>query len=188
MEIIKTDIPGVLILKPRVFEDARGCFFESFNEREFELAVPGIRFVQDNESHSSYGVVRGLHYQKGDHAQSKLVRVLEGRVLDVAVDIRVGSPTFGKHVAVELSGENKLQFFIPKGFAHGFAVLSEKAVFLYKCDSFYAPQAEGAIAWNDPALGIDWGIPADKVVLSAKDANHPALAQCPQEDLFKYEK
>ncbi|MBO4427012.1 MAG: dTDP-4-dehydrorhamnose 3,5-epimerase [Bacteroidales bacterium] len=188
MEIIKTDIPGVLILKPRVFEDARGCFFESFNEREFEQAVPGIRFVQDNESHSSYGVVRGLHYQKGDHAQSKLVRVLEGRVLDVAVDIRVGSPTFGKHVAVELSGGNKLQFFIPKGFAHGFAVLSEKAVFLYKCDSFYAPQAEGAIAWNDPALGIDWGIPADKVVLSAKDANHPALAQCAPEDLFKYEK
>ena len=187
MEIIKTDIPGVLILKPRVFEDARGCFFESFNEREFEQAVPGVRFVQDNESHSSYGVVRGLHYQKGEHAQSKLVRVLEGRVLDIAVDIRVGSPTFGKHVACELSGENNLQFFIPKGFAHGFAVLSEKAVFLYKCDSFYAPQAEGAIAWNDPALGIDWGIPADKVVLSAKDANHPLLAQCAAEDLFKYE-
>ncbi|MBO4596149.1 MAG: dTDP-4-dehydrorhamnose 3,5-epimerase [Bacteroidales bacterium] len=188
MEIIQTEIPGVLILKPRVFEDARGCFFESFNEREFEKAVPGVRFVQDNESHSSYGVVRGLHYQKGVHSQSKLVRVLEGRVLDIAVDIRVGSPTFGKHVAAELSGENKLQFFIPKGFAHGFSVLSEKAVFLYKCDSFYEPSAEGAIAWNDPALGIDWGIPADKVILSAKDANHPTLAQCAPGDLFKYEK
>ena len=149
---------------------------------DFNAAVREIDFVQDNESKSRYGVLRGLHYQKGEYSQSKLVRVVSGRVLDVAVDIRVGSPTFGKHVAVELSGENHRQFFIPKGFAHGFAVLSEEAVFQYKCDRLYAPQAEGAIAWDDPALGIDWKIPASDIILSEKDRHHPRLSEVT--DLF----
>ena len=186
MEIIKTDIEGLLILKPRVFEDARGYFFESWSQRDFDAQCAPVRFVQDNESKSSYGVVRGLHFQKPPYTQAKLVRCVQGRVLDVAVDIRKGSPTFGKHVAVELSGENKRQLFIPRGFAHGFAVLSPEAVFQYKCDNFYAPGAEGAIAWNDPALGIDWGIPVHDVVLSEKDSRHPLLADCPAEDLFDY--
>lgn len=186
MKVSQTDIPGVVIIEPRVFEDARGYFFESYNKKDFDATVRPVDFVQDNESRSSYGVVRGLHYQKGPHSQSKLVRVLQGRVLDIAVDIRRGSPTFGKHVAVELSGENKRQLFIPRGFAHGFAVLSPEAVFQYKCDNFYAPQAEGAIAWNDPALGIDWGIPVHDVVLSEKDSSHPLLADCPAGDLFDY--
>lgn len=175
MNVIKTDIEGVLILEPRVFGDERGYFFESFSEREFEAAVGPVKFVQDNESKSRYGVLRGLHFQKGEHAQSKLVRVVSGRVLDVAVDIRPGSPTFGKHVAVELSGENHKMVFIPKGFAHGFAVLSEEAVFQYKCDNYYAPKSEGAIAWDDPDLAIDWRVPREDVILSDRDKNHPRL-------------
>ena len=184
MEVIHTDISEVLILKPRVFEDARGYFFESYSERDYSAALGGVHFVQDNESKSSYGVLRGLHFQKGEYAQAKLVRVVYGRVLDCAVDIRKGSPTFGKHVAVELSGENHLQLFLPRGFAHGFSVLSPEAVFQYKCDNFYAPGHEGAIAWDDPDIGIDWKIPSDKVLLSPKDACHPRLEDCP--DLFEY--
>ena len=177
MNVIETAIPGVVIIEPRVFEDARGYFFESFNQREFEEKVGPICFVQDNESKSSYGVVRGLHFQKGEHAQSKLVRVVKGAVLDVAVDIRKGSPTFGKWVSVELTEENHRQCFIPKGFAHGFSVLSEEVIFQYKCDNFYAPQSEGAIAWDDPDLNIDWRIPAAKIILSAKDSKHPLLRE-----------
>lgn len=176
MDIIKTEIDGVVIVEPRVFGDNRGYFFESFSERDFNSMVREVRFVQDNESKSRYGVLRGLHFQKPPFAQSKLVRVVRGAVLDVAVDIRKGSPTFGKHVAVELTEDNHRQLFIPRGFAHGFAVLSEEAVFQYKCDSFYAPQSEGAIAWNDPALGIDWRIPEGEAVLSEKDMRHPLLA------------
>ena len=150
-------------------------FFESFNQREFEEKVAPVVFVQDNESKSSYGVVRGLHYQKPPYTQSKLVRVVKGAVLDVAVDVRKGSPTFGQHVAVELTGENHRQFFIPRGFLHGFSVLSEEVVFQYKCDNFYAPASEGAVAWDDPDLGIDWRIPAEQVILSEKDRHHPRL-------------
>ena len=184
MEVIRTSIPDVLILEPRVFEDARGYFFESWSQRVFDGMVRPVRFVQDNESRSSYGVVRGLHFQKGAFSQSKLVRVVEGSVLDIAVDIRRGSPTFGRHVAVELSASDHRQLFIPRGFAHGFSVLSESAVFQYKCDNYYAPQAESAIAWDDPALGIDWRIPEGDIILSEKDRHHPLLADCP--DLFDY--
>jgi dTDP-4-dehydrorhamnose 3,5-epimerase len=178
MEVIKTAIDGVLIIEPKVFGDHRGYFFESFNEREF-AAKSGVdvHFVQDYESKSCYGVVRGLHFQKGEHAQAKLVRVISGKVLDVAVDIRPGSPTFGKHVAAELTAENHRQFFIPKGFAHGFVVLSQEAVFQYKCDEFYCPEAEGAIAWDDPDVAIDWQIPASDVILSDKDRKHPRLKE-----------
>lgn len=175
MNIIRTDIPEVVVIEPRVFGDRRGYFFESYSERVFGSAVRNVRFVQDNESSSSYGVVRGLHYQKPPHAQGKLVRVVSGKVLDVAVDMRKGSPTFGKHVAVELSAENKRQMFIPRGFAHGFSVLSDEVVFQYKCDAFYAPESEGAVAWDDPDLAIDWKVPSDKVVLSDKDGRHPRL-------------
>ncbi len=175
MEVIKTAIDGVVIIEPRLFRDERGYFFESFSERDFCKQVRPVHFVQDNESKSSYGVLRGLHFQKPPHAQSKLVRVIKGRVLDVAVDIRRGSPTFGRHVAVELTEENHRQFFIPRGFAHGFSVLSEEAIFQYKCDNYYAPQSEGALAWDDPELAIDWRIPADKVVLSEKDRHHARL-------------
>ena len=184
MNVINTEIPGVVIIEPRVFGDHRGYFFESFSERNFTENVREVKFVQDNESKSCYGVLRGLHFQKPPHAQSKLVRVVKGRVLDVAVDIRRGSPTFGKHVAVELSEENHRQFFIPRGFAHGFVVLSEEAVFQYKCDNYYAPQSEGAVAWDDPDLGIDWGVPMDKVILSDKDKAHPRLKDA--EDVFDY--
>ena len=184
MRVIQTGIEGVLILEPRVFEDQRGYFFESFNLKEFEAKFGHVDFVQDNESKSSYGVVRGLHFQKGDHCQAKLVRVVKGAVLDVAVDIRKGSPTFGKHVAVELTESNHLQFFLPKGMAHGFSVLSDEAVFQYKCDNFYCPESEGAIAWDDPDLGIDWRIPADKVILSEKDRHHPRLSQLDQDILL----
>ena len=184
MKVHKCDIDGVVIIEPRIFADDRGYFFEAFSEREFAEQVCDTHFVQDNEVRSSYGVVRGLHFQRPPHAQSKLVRVVEGTVLDIAVDIRRGSPTFGRYVAVELSAENHRQLFIPRGFAHGFAVLSEKAVFQYKCDNYYAPQSEGAIAWNDPAIGIDWHIPVDKVILSAKDMAHPLLAEC--DELFDY--
>lgn len=175
MEVIKTNIEGVVIIEPRIFKDDRGYFFESFSQREFEEKVCKTTFVQDNESKSSYGVLRGLHFQKPPFAQSKLVRVIKGAVLDVAVDIRKGSPTFGQYVSVELTGENHRQFFIPRGFAHGFSVLSEEVIFQYKCDNFYSPQSEGAIAWNDPDLNIDWRIPAEKVVLSEKDGKHPRL-------------
>lgn len=175
MDIIKTAIDGVVIIEPRLFKDERGYFFESFSQKEFEEKVCKTVFVQDNESKSSYGVLRGLHFQKPPFAQSKLVRVVRGAVLDVAVDIRKGSPTFGKHVAVELTAENHRQFFIPRGFAHGFSVLSQEVVFQYKCDNYYAPQSEGALAWDDPDLGIDWRIPAAEIVLSKKDKTHPRL-------------
>ena len=184
MEVLRTDIDGVVLLRPRVFLDKRGYFLETFSQREFDEQVRPVTFVQDNQSSSSYGVVRGLHFQKGEFSQGKLVRVVRGRVLDIAVDIRRGSPTFGKHVAVELSEDNFLQLFIPRGFAHGFAVLSPQAVFEYKCDRFYAPGKEGAIAWNDPALGIDWRIAPQDVILSEKDASHPLLKDC--DCLFDY--
>ena len=175
MNIIKTSIAGVVIIEPRLFKDEGGYFFESFNQREFEEKVCKTTFVQDNESKSGYGVIRGLHYQKPPFAQSKLVRVIKGAVLDVAVDIRKGSPTFGQHVAVELTEGNHRQFFIPRGFAHGFSVLSEEVIFQYKCDEFYHPEAEGAIAWNDAELGIDWKIPLEKVLVSEKDSKHLRL-------------
>ena len=184
MNVIKTSLDGVVIIEPKIFGDERGYFFESWSQREFDEKVRPVRFVQDNESKSKYGVLRGLHFQKGEHAQSKLVRVVEGRVLDVAVDIRRGSPTFGKYAAVELSAENKRQFFIPRGFAHGFSVLSETATFQYKCDNLYAPHAEGAIAWNDPSIGIDWGLPAEEVILSEKDRLHPTIDRAAE--LFDY--
>lgn len=169
MKTVNTDIEGLLIIEPRVFRDERGYFFESFSLREFQKEVGKTEFVQDNESKSSFGVIRGLHYQKPPYTQAKLVRVVKGCVLDVAVDIRKGSATFGQHVSVELSDENKRQFFIPRGFAHGFAVLSEEVIFQYKCDRYYAPDYEGGIRFDDPVLGIDWRIPREKMVLSEKD-------------------
>lgn len=175
MEVIKTPIDGVVIIEPKVFEDTRGYFFESYSQREFEKKVRKINFVQDNESMSSYGVMRGLHFQYPPFTQSKLVRCVKGKVLDVAVDIRKGSPTYGQHVAVELSEENHRQFFVPRGFAHGFAVLSETAVFQYKCDNFYAPQADGGISIKDNDLGINWQIPTEKALLSRKDTLHACL-------------
>ena len=175
MEVIKTEIAGLLIIKPRVFEDARGYFFESFSQREFEQKVGKIDFVQDNESMSSYGVMRGLHFQRPPYTQSKLVRCVKGSVLDVAVDIRKGSPTYGQHVAIELSEQNHLQFFIPHGFAHGFSVLTDTAIFQYKCDNFYAPQADDGISIQDQSLGIDWRIPVEKAILSEKDTKHLLL-------------
>lgn len=175
MEVIKTDIEGVVIIEPRIFKDARGYFFEIYSQREFEEKVGKVDFCQDNESMSSYGVMRGLHFQRPPFTQSKLVRCVKGRVLDVAVDIRKGSPTYGKHVAVELSEDNHRQFFIPKGFAHGFAVLSDVAVFQYKCDNFYHPEADGGISILDDSLGIDWRIPTDKAILSEKDTKHVML-------------
>lgn len=184
MNVIKTDIEGVVIIEPKVFGDERGYFFESFSQPLFDKLVRPVKFVQDNESKSRYGVLRGLHFQKGQHAQSKLVRVVKGRVLDVAVDIRKGSPTFGKYVAVELTEDNHRQFFIPRGFAHGFSVLSEEAIFQYKCDNLYAPESEGSIIWNDPEIGVDWGLAAEDVVLSAKDMCHPTLKDAPE--LFDY--
>lgn len=177
MNSIKTEIEGVVIIEPRIFADPRGYFFESFSQEEFCEKVCNTLFVQDNESKSTYGVLRGLHYQKPPFAQSKLVRVIQGRVLDVAVDIRRGSPTFGKHVAVELSAENHRQLFIPRGFAHGFVVLSEEAVFQYKCDNYYAPQSEGSVIWNDPQLAIDWRLAHEEIVLSDKDKLHLPLEQ-----------
>lgn len=182
MNVIKTDIEGLVIIEPRLFRDARGYFFESFSEREFAEKVAPVKFVQDNESRSSYGVLRGLHFQKPPYAQAKLVRVVKGRVLDVAVDLRKGAPTYGKYVAVELSEDNHLQFFLPRGFAHGFCVLSDEVVFQYKCDNYYAPQSEGAVIWNDPDLGIDWRIPQEDVVLSDKDRCHPAFKEL--DDVF----
>ena len=178
MKLIETNIPGLLVIEPDVFHDSRGCFFESFSSRKFEgLTGDRVDFVQDNESHSCYGTVRGLHLQTGTHAQAKLVRVVSGRVLDVAVDLREDSPTFGHHFSIELSGENHLQMFIPKGFAHGFSVLSEKAVFQYKCDEYYAPQSEAALLWSDPDLGIDWGLPASDVIVSEKDGRNQTFKE-----------
>lgn len=175
MDVIKTEIDGVVIIEPKIFGDARGYFFESFSQREFEEKVRKINFVQDNESMSSYGVMRGLHFQRPPFTQSKLVRCVKGTVLDVAVDIRKGSPTYGQHVAVELTEDNHRQFFVPRGFAHGFAVLSETAIFQYKCDNFYAPQADGGISIKDESFGIDWKIPTDKALLSEKDTLHECL-------------
>ena len=175
MEVIKTDIEGVVIIRPRIFTDSRGYFFESWSKRDFDAQVRPVDFVQDNESCSSRGVMRGLHFQRPPFAQSKLVRCVRGRVLDVAVDIRKGSPTYGRHVAVELTEENHLQFFIPRGFAHGFAVLSETAVFQYKCDNLYAPQADGGISILDTSLGIDWRLDPSSAILSEKDLGHALL-------------
>lgn len=177
MNVVKTPIEGLLIIEPRVFRDERGYFFESYSQRDFESQVGDIHFVQDNESMSTRGVIRGLHFQRPPFTQTKLVRVVSGSVLDIAVDIRQGSPTYGQHVAVELSGENQRQFFIPKGFAHGFAVLSEKAVFQYKCDEFYHPEADGGIQLDDPSLGIDWQIPTSEAIRSQKDLTLPLLRQ-----------
>ena len=184
MQVIPTRLSGVVILEPVVFSDARGCFSEVWSQRVFDASVRPVRFVQDNESRSVYGVVRGLHYQKGVHSQGNLIRVVQGRVRVVAVDLRRGSPTFGEWVAVELSGENHRQLFVPRGFAHGFSVLSEEAVFQYKCDNYYAPGEEAGIAWDDPDLAIDWGIPAKAVLLSGKDRRNPRLSQA--QDLFDY--
>lgn len=178
MNVIQTEIPGVVIIEPRIFADNRGYFYEVFTERDFAELVCPIHFVQQNEAKSSYGVVRGLHFQLPPHAQSKLVRVTKGRVLDVVVDIRRSSPTFGKHIAVELSDENHLQLFIPRGFAHGYSVLSDEAVMEYKCDNYYAPESEGGILWNDTELAIDWQVAADKAILSEKDKHYPTLAEC----------
>lgn len=182
MEIINTKLNGVFIIEPDVFGDDRGYFYESFNAKKFkEKTGIEVNFVQDNESKSKYGVVRGLHFQKGDYAQTKLVHVAKGRILDIAVDIRKDSPTYGKHVAIELSDVNHRQLYISKGFAHGFSVLSEEAIFQYKCDNYYAPQSEGGILWNDPTIAIDWQIPITDIVLSEKDKNHPLL-----KDLCEY--
>lgn len=177
MEYKKTSIEGVCILEPRVFNDARGYFYEVWKESDFEQNIGKVKFVQDNESKSSYGVLRGLHYQKGEFSQAKLVRVIKGKVLDVAVDIRKSSPTFGKHVMVELSDENKRQFFIPRGFAHGFLVLSDEAVFTYKVDNVYSPQNEASILYNDPDLGIEWPIDSKDVVTSEKDLRASRLKE-----------
>ncbi len=177
MNFIKTDIDGVYIIEPKIWPDARGYFFESYNKKIFDEAGLKYDFVQDNQSKSSYGTIRGLHFQKGEFSQAKLVRAIEGTVLDVAVDLRAGSKTFGKHVAVELSAENNRQLMIPRGFAHGFSVLSETAVFTYKCDNVYNKASEGGLMWNDKDIGIDWKIPADKVILSDKDRKHPSLKE-----------
>ena len=175
MNFIKTNIDGVIICEPRVFKDSRGYFFESYNEAEFKQNGIKNRFVQDNQSKSSYGVVRGLHWQLGEHAQAKLVRVLQGKVLDVAVDVRPNSPTFGKHVAVELSAQNGRQLFIPRDFLHGFSVLSNQAVFAYKCDNLYCKESEFGVAYNDPDVGVDWKVPEEHRILSEKDTKHPLL-------------
>ena len=177
MKIIKTELEGVVIIEPRVFVDSRGYFFESFSHKEFAEKVADTQFVQDNESCSTYGVVRGLHYQRAPFAQAKLVRAVEGVILDVAVDIRKDSPTFGKHVAVELSDENKRQLFIPHGFAHGLVVMSPTAIVSYKCDNYYNPESEGSVLWNDPQLEIDWRVPLEDVVLSEKDGESPLLGE-----------
>ena len=175
MEVIKTKIEGIVIIEPRIFKDARGYFYESFSQKEFDEMVMPIRFVQDNESMSTYGVMRGLHFQRPPFTQSKLVRCCRGAILDIAVDIRKGSPTYGQHVAIELTEENHRQLFIPRGFAHGFAVLSDVAVLQYKCDNFYAPQADAGIQLRDKDLGIDWKIPTENAILSDKDIKHPYL-------------
>ena len=184
MNVIKTDIEGVLILEPKVFYDARGYFFESYNERDFNALVGNVNFIQDNESRSQYGVLRGLHFQKGEHSQAKLVRVVRGTVYDVAVDLRKSSPTFGKYVGVELSEENHRQFFIPRGFAHGFVVLSDEAEFAYKCTDFYHPGDEGGLAWNDETIGVKWPITPDmQLIISEKDQKWPGF-----KEIFKFDR
>ena len=185
MEILDTEIEGLKILRPKVFTDSRGYFFESYSKKIFDKEIGCIDFVQDNESCSSFGVIRGLHFQRPPYCQAKLVRCVSGRVLDVAVDIRKGSPTFGRHVAVELSDDNRLQFFIPHGFAHGFAVLSETAVFQYKCDGYYHPEAEGGISLLDPDLGIDWNVDIDKAILSDKDRGHRRFSEFDSPFVYK---
>ena len=186
MEVIKTKIEGPLIIEPKVFGDNRGYFYESYNAKDFaEKVDPSIVFVQDNQSYSTYGVLRGLHFQRPPHAQAKLVRVIQGRVLDVAVDIRKGSPTYGQYVSVELSGENHRQLFIPKGFAHGFVVLSETALFQYKCDNLYEPSSEGALAWDDADIAIEWPLSEDQIKLSEKDKHHAGLKDF--DSPFEYE-
>jgi dTDP-4-dehydrorhamnose 3,5-epimerase len=185
MPFIATDIPGLLVFEPKVFADSRGYFFESYNANIFLNEGIDIRFVQDNQSSSSYGVIRGLHYQLNPHAQTKLVRVLAGSILDVAVDMRKGSPTFGRHFTIELSADNKKQLFVPRGFAHGFSVISERAEVLYKCDDFYNKASEGGIRFDDPSLDIDWKIPADKAIVSDKDKVLPALADCETNFIFE---
>ncbi len=185
MEVIKTHLDGVVIIEPKVFGDTRGYFFESFSQREFQEKVANIQFVQDNESMSKFGVMRGLHFQRPPYAQSKLVRCVKGQVVDVAVDIRKGSPTYGQHVAVLLTEENHRQFFIPQGFAHGFAVLSKSAIFQYKCDNFYHPEADGGISILDETLRIDWGLALEEALVSEKDANHPKLAVFDSPFIFK---
>ena len=177
MNCIETPLQGLYIIEPKVFKDQRGYFFESYNKKEFDEKVGRVDFIQDNESKSIYGVVRGLHFQRGEYSQAKLVRVVQGKVLDVCVDLRKSSPSFGQIFTVELSAENHRQLFVPRGFAHGFSVLSEEVIFQYKCDNLYAPESEGAIAWNDPKLGIDWGIPANDIILSEKDKHHKPLAE-----------
>lgn len=185
MPFVATDIPGLLVFEPKIFEDSRGYFFESYNESNFSNQGIETRFVQDNESSSQYGVIRGLHYQLNPHAQTKLIRVLEGRILDVVVDIRNGSPSFGKSLTIELSAENKKQLYIPKGFAHGFSVLSEKAVVFYKCDQFYNKESEGGIRFNDPQLKINWKVPIESATISDKDQNLPLLSECKTNFEFK---
>lgn len=176
MKVIETEIKGLLVVEPDVYGDSRGYFLESFSQKRFrDMTGLDVEFVQDNESLSSYGVVRGLHFQREPYAQAKLVRVVKGCVRDVAVDLRAGSPTFGRHLVIELSGENHRQVFIPRGFAHGFSVLSQEAVFQYRCDRYYAPESEGGIAWNDPELDIDWGIPEEDMIISRKDQNNPSF-------------
>lgn len=177
MNYIQTEIDGVWLIEPKVFSDSRGYFMESFKKEEFEKHIGKVDFIQDNESKSSFGVLRGLHYQTGEYSQAKLVRVIKGEVLDVAVDLRQSSSTFGKYVSVLLTEDNKRQFFIPRGFAHGFSVLTDEVIFQYKCDNFYAPQSEGAIAWNDPDLAIDWKIPSQQIILSDKDSHHSRLKE-----------
>ena len=185
IKVTACDIKGLYVIEPTVFKDERGYFFESFSQREFDEKVCHVTFVQDNESMSSYGVMRGLHFQRPPFTQAKLVRCVKGAVLDVAVDIRKGSPTYGRHVAVELTEDNHRQFFIPKGFAHGFAVLSETAMFLYKCDEFYHPEADGGISILDGSLGIDWCIPTEHAILSEKDTKHPLLKDFESPFIYK---
>ena len=185
MPFQKTTIPGLLVFEPKIFEDSRGYFFEAYSERAFQEEGLYIKFVQDNQSYSKYGVVRGLHYQQNPYAQAKLVRAIEGAILDAVVDIRVGSPTYGQTFSIELSSENKKQLFVPAGFAHGFCVLSQTAAVMYKCDAFYNKEAEGGIRFDDPALNIDWGVPKDKMVLISKDLELPTLAECQNNFVYR---
>ena len=186
MPFIKTDFPDLLIFDPVVFGDERGYFFESYNANTFANAGGiSIKFVQDNQARSVYGVVRGLHFQKKPHSQTKLIRALEGSILDVVVDLRIGSPSYGKTFSIELSAANKKQLLVPQGFAHGYSVLSETAEVFYKCDDFYNKETEGGVAYNDPALNIDWKIPADKMILSSKDLIYPPLADCQHNFVFE---
>lgn len=185
MPFIQTDIPGLQVFEPAIFQDPRGYFFESYNEKLFADAGNHIKFVQDNQARSVYGVIRGLHFQMAPNAQTKLVRVLTGSILDVAVDLRKGSPTYGKVFSIELTDENRKQLLVPKGFAHGYSVLSETAEVMYKCDAFYNKSSEGGIIYNDPALNIDWGIPADKAIVADKDKLYPALADCTHNFIYE---